>query len=67
METPNSNPVNIDPTKVSFSVTNKHLPSYYSSSIPQGLNLVSVREFRKPGIKGKINGFRFYMESFSYV
>lgn len=67
MKTPNSNPEIKNSTKVNFSMTNKRLPSYYISSIPKGLNLVSVREFTRPKIKGDAIGFRFYTESFSYV
>lgn len=67
MEFPNSNPKIKNSTKVTFSVTNKILPSSYISSIPQGLNLIYIREFRKPRIKGESNGFKFYVKSFSYV
>lgn len=67
MESPISNPLIKDSTKVSFSLTNKHLPSNYISSIPQDLDLVSVYEYRKPRQKGEANGFRFYEESFWYV
>jgi hypothetical protein len=67
MEFPNSNPEIKNSTKINFSITNKRLPSYYISSIPQGLDFISVREFRKPRIKGEANGFKFYAESFSYV
>lgn len=56
-----------DPDEVSFSISNKHLPSNYISSIPQGLDLVSVHEYSKPRLKGEANGFRFYEESFKYV
>ena len=67
MESPISNPLIKDSTKASFSLTNKHLPSNYISSIPLGLDLVSVKEYSKPRLKGEANGFRFYEKPFKYV
>jgi len=67
MEIHNSNPKIKDATKVSFSMTNRRLPSHYISSLPPRFYLVSVHEFIKPRVKGESNGFRFYGGSFNYI
>jgi hypothetical protein len=54
-------------TKVNFRISNRRLPSSYISSIPKGLNLVSVYEFIKPRCRGGSNGFIFYDKPFSYI
>nr|WP_315178568.1 hypothetical protein [uncultured Flavobacterium sp.] len=52
-----------------FSLNNKHLPYAYISSIPSELHknyFISIHEHRKGEIKGVANGFRFYVEPYSY-
>lgn len=50
----------------SFSLGSKRLKYAYISSIPQGLILISRREFKKTEIKGEANGFRFYKNKYEY-
>jgi hypothetical protein len=67
MEMINSNSETKKTIKVNFRLSSRKLPYSYISSIPKGLNLVSISESRKSKIKGFSNGFTFYYNSYNYI
>ena len=56
-----------DLSKINFRISSKKLPDFYISNIPEGLNLISIYEGKKPSFKGISNGFKFYIEDYQYI
>lgn len=50
-----------------FYLSDKRLPYAYINSLPQGLNMVTKHEFKKPNIKGKTDTFIIYFEKFDCI
>lgn len=63
----NNTPSSKDLNEVNFSLSSRRLPYAYISSIPRGLNLISIRESKKSAVKGIANGFVFYTNKYDYV
>ncbi|MWB94014.1 hypothetical protein GON26_06545 [Flavobacterium sp. GA093] len=50
-----------------FYLSDKRLPYAYINSLPNGLNMVTKHDFKKPQIKGKTDTFIIYIDNFEYI